>query len=154
MKIINVPILLVLLTGCVSGYKQFYVSTAPPQRVSELRIGAPPTVPAVERMRPTDSQVVLDAYIKRGYMMIGRSLFNTGQPESDDSAIQQAKEVGADLVVIFNPQYTGSVTSTVPITTPTTTTSYTSGSATAYGSGGPVTAYGNSTTTTYGSTTN
>jgi membrane-associated protease RseP (regulator of RpoE activity) len=57
-------------------------------------------------------------------------------------------------VVILNPRYTGSVTSSVPITTPTTSTSYSTGTATAYGAGGPVTAYGSGTITTYGTITN
>ena len=39
------------------------------------------------------------------------------------------------------------------MTTPTATTSYTNGAATAYGSGGPAMAFGNSTTTTYGTST-
>lgn len=86
--------------------------------------------------------------------MVGHSIFNSGRPETEEPAITQAREVGADLVLILNPRYTGSVTSAVPITTPTSTTSYSTGSATAYGTRGPVTAFGSGTTTTYGSTTN
>ena len=54
---------------------------------------------------------------------------------------------------MINPRYTGSVTTSIPITTPTSSTSYTSSNATAYGTGGSATAYGNSTTTTYGNKT-
>lgn len=62
--------------------------------------------------------------------------------------------MGADLVVVMSPKYVGSVTTSIPITTPTTQTAYTTGTATAYGSnGGSATAYGNATTTTYGSRT-
>lgn len=86
-------------------------------------------------------------------MVIGESSFNTGKRVSDDDALKQGQAVGADLVLVFLPQYTGSVTSSVPITTPTTNTSYTTANATAYGPGGPVSAYGNATTTTYGSNT-
>ena len=86
--------------------------------------------------------------------MIGSSFFSSGRSEAEDSAIQKAQEVGADLLLILNPKYTGSVTSSIPITTPTSTTSYSSGTATAYGPGGTVNAYGTGTTTTYGSTTN
>lgn len=148
--------LVLLLSGCVSGYKQFYQPTQglTPEIVASRRPAPPPPVPAVERAQPTDSQVILDSYGKRGFVMIGHSSFNSGQPESEQSAVEQGKEVGADLVLILNPRYTGSVTSSVPITTPTTTTSYSSGTATAYGSRGPVTAYGSGTTTTYGTTTN
>jgi hypothetical protein len=94
-----------------------------------------------------------DQYARLGFTAIGYSSFNSGRSESEKNAIAQGQKVGADLVVIVNPSYTGSVTSQLPITTPTTSTSYTTGSATAYGPGGPVTAYGNATTTTYGSKT-
>lgn len=156
MKLLKALPLLLLLVGCVSGYKQFYTSapSATLEAVAAQRASPPPATPTVERAQPTEPQVILDSYAKRGYVMIGRSLFNSGRPESENSAVQQAKVVGADLVLILNPQYTGSITSAVPITTPTTTTSYSSGSATAYGRGGPVTAYGSGTTTTYGTTTN
>ena len=113
----------------------------------------PPAVPILERFAPADPDTVLAAYAKRGYVMIGQSMFNSGTSESEASALKQGHAVGADLVLVLNPQYTGSITSSVPLTTPTTSTSYTSGSATAYGSGRPVTAYGNATTTTYGSKT-
>ena len=156
----SVPLLAIsvslLVAGCVSGYKQFYqpAQGATPEAIAALRVAPPPATPLVERSQPGDGQLILDAYAKRGYVMIGHSSFNSGRPESEESAVRQGQEVGADLVLILNPKYTGSVTSAIPITTPTTTTSYSSGSATAYGPGGPVTAYGTGTTTTYGSTTN
>jgi hypothetical protein len=143
------------LVGCASGYKQFYRASASPtqEELVSFRVAPPPAVPIVERAQPGNAQMILDAYAKRGYVMIGNSMFNTGRAESDAAAVGQAQAVGADLVLILNPKYTGSVTTSIPITTPTTSTSYSSGSATAYGAGGPVTAYGTGTTTTYGSTT-
>jgi hypothetical protein len=149
-------LLALMLAGCTSGYKQFYQQAqgATPEVVASRRASPPPAVPIVERSQPGDGQTILDAYGKRGYVMIGQSMFNSGRRESDDAAVRQAQDVGADLVLILNPRYTGSVTSSVPITTPTTSTSYSTGSATAYGAGGAVTAYGSGTTTTYGSTTN
>lgn len=145
-----------LITGCVSGYQQFYqpAQGKTPETIVARRAAPPPAIPLVERSQPDDGQLILDAYAKRGYAMVGHSTFNSGRPESEDSAVRQGQKVGADLVLILNPKYTGSVTSAIPITTPTTTTSYSSGSATAYGRDGPVTAYGAGTTTTYGSTTN
>lgn len=86
--------------------------------------------------------------------MIGYSSFNSGYNETITGAQEQGRRVGADLVVVLDPHYTGSRTASVPITTPTTQTYVTNGSATAYGSGGPVTAYGSSTTTAYGTQTN
>ena len=146
----------IFLTGCASGYRKFYRPTNgfDAARIAALRVAPAPAQPLIERARPGNSDQILDAYAKRGYIMIGNSMFNSGRPESEDSAIKQGKEVGADLVLVINPNYTGSVTSSVPITTPTTSTTYSNATATAYGRGGSVTAYGSGTSTTYGTTTN
>lgn len=146
-----------LLTACASGYSQFYqpVQGVTPELVAATRVAPPPSRPIVERAAPpgSDSTALMDAYAKRGYVLIGSSSFNTGRSESEDAAVQQGSKVGADLVLILNPRYTGSTTSAVPLTVPTTSTSYSSGTATAYGKGGTVTAYGSGTTTTYGTST-
>lgn len=143
------------LTACASGYKEFYrpMAGATPERIAATRAGPPPATPALERVATSDMQVVADQYTKRGYGLIGFSSFNSGEAPSDSAALTHGAEVKADLVVILNPRYTGSVTSAVPITVPTTTTSFSTGTATAYGPGGPVTAYGSGTTTTYGTST-
>lgn len=148
--------LLLLLVGCVSGYKQFYrpEPDATPEAVSAQRLNPPPAMPIIERAKHTDPQIISDSYGKRGYSVIGSSFFNSGESEPEGSAIQQAKDVKADLVLILNPRYTGSITTAVPIITPTTTTSRSSGTATAYGQDGSVTAYGSGTTITHGTTTN
>lgn len=145
----------VLLGACASGYKEFYKpnQNATPEVIATIRVAAPPTNPAIERSQPGDNRIILDAYAERGYFMIGHSMFNSGRTESEDAAVGQARVVGADLVLILNPKYTGTVTSSVPIATPTSSTSYSSGTATAYGPGGSATAYGSGTTTTYGTST-
>lgn len=144
-----------LLSSCSSGYKSFYTTVpgASPEMVASQRAQPAPATPRVERLAPGDPQAIATAYNQRGYQIIGYSSFNSGQNESEDAAIEQGKDVGADIVAIINPQYTGTVTSSIPITTPTTSTSRTSASATAYGPAGTATAYGNATTTTYGSST-
>lgn len=143
------------LTACASGFKEFYrpAQGMTQESIAALRAAPPTPTPRVERAQTGNPQAVTDAYAKRGYIVIGTSLFNSGRPESDESAVSQGQQVGADLVLILNPRYTGSITSSVPITTPTTTRSYSSGTATAYGPGGSATAYGTGQTTTYGSTT-
>lgn len=143
------------ISGCANNYKQFYTPApgATPEAISSNRASTVPQIPIVERSAFGNSEQIVAGYSKRGYLVIGESSFNSGQSVSEEGAIKQGQEVGADLVLVFLPQYTGSVTSSVPITTPTTNTSYSTGSATAYGPGGPVTAYGNATTTTYGSNT-
>lgn len=154
MKIIATTFLALVLAGCATenGYSEFYqpVPGATPEVIAQTRAAPPPETPlVVHAVKPPDPK----PFAEHGYVVIGYSSFNSGHNEPDSEAIAQAKKVGADLVVIVNPNYTGSVTSQIPFTIPTTTTSQTNGSATAYGSGGPVTAYGQSTTTTYGSRT-
>ena len=153
MKKTLIVLLAMSLAACASGFSQFYtpIPGATPEVIAKTRAAPPPAIPLVERSPVVPDQ---DLYARRGYGVIGYSSFSSGHNESEKSAIDQGVKVGADLVVIVNPSYAGSVTSQIPITTPTTSTSYSSGSATAYGSGGSVTAYGNSTTTTYGSKTN
>lgn len=153
--LVSIVVVSLALTACASGYSSFYTpaADATPEAIAARRFGPPPETPILERSAPGNSETILAAYAKRGYVMIGHSMFNSGKNESESSALKQGQKVGADLVLVLNPQYTGSVTSNIPLTTPTTTTSYTSGTATAYGAGGTVNAYGNSTTTTYGSKT-
>jgi membrane-associated protease RseP (regulator of RpoE activity) len=152
---VSLAVLALALFGCANGYSQFYrpATGATPEAIASTRSGPPPAVPLVERSQPVSGDIVLRAYEKRGYTMIGSSMFNAGGAVSESGAIAQAKTVGADLVLILDPRYTGSVTSSVPITVPTSTTSYSTGTATAFGPGGPVTAYGSGTTTTYGTST-
>lgn len=152
MKMLFILLLISALVGCASGYKKFYtpLRNPTPEAVASTRVNSPSTGPLVERSKGFPDN---DYFASRGYAVIGYSSFNSGSAEPESSAIEQARTVGADLVVIINPKYTNTVNSQIPITTPTSETSYSSGSATAYGSGGTATAYGSSTTTTYGTKT-
>jgi hypothetical protein len=142
------------LAGCASGYSQFYRDTsgATPEQIAATRANPAPQTPKLEH-GSGNAQAVVDAYVRHGYALIGYSSFNSGHRESDNSAESQGARVGADIVVVIDPHYTGSLTTSVPLTTPTTQTSYTTGTATAYGPGGTAMAYGNSTMTTYGTQT-
>lgn len=144
-----------MLAGCASGYKEFYrpMRDVTPESIAASRAAPPSGSPIVERVPRVDPKELLDSYMKRGYGLIGTSAFTSGQRVSDQAAIAQANEVGADLVAIIDPAYAGTVTTSVPISTPTSSTTYYSGTATAYGNGGPVTAYGSGAATTYGTTT-
>ncbi|MES2316386.1 MAG: PDZ domain-containing protein [Pseudomonadota bacterium] len=148
--------ILLVLVGCANGYKEFYVPAAgiTTAQIAATRAAPAPAVPAIFHGRSSDTSEIVNAYAQRGYRVIGHANFNSGRPTSDADAIQQAKEVGADIVLVLNPKHTGSVTTHMPFTTPTATTSYTTANATAYGAGAPVRAYGNATTTTYGTQTN
>jgi len=151
MKHILIALLVVSCTACVNNYARFYtpVPDTLPTVIASNRVAPPPATPLVEHTSNQD----LEPYNRRGYVPIGFSNFWSTNNESDQGAVDQGRKIGADLVVIVNPIHSGSVTTHVPVTSPTRSTSYTSGSATAYGLGGIATAYGNSTTTTYGSQT-
>jgi len=156
-KILGAASIALLLNACAtSGYVKFYKPApgATPEAVLALRLGPPPATPNVERLPSTqEMRSLFDAYAKRGFASIGESRFNSGFDESDESAIEQGKKLGADLVVLLNPRHTGSTTTSMPLTLPTTTTSLTTSTATVLGAGGPVTAYGTGTTTTFGQQT-
>lgn len=145
---------LVLLTGCSNGYQQFYrpnpgIDAA---TIAAHRAGPAPATPLVDHIGSFSPQVY-SAYGSNGYFPIGYSDFTSGRVPSASAAITQGKAVEADLVVVIDPKYLGSQSSVIPITTPNNSTSYTSGTATAYGSGGSATAYGSAVTTTYGTKT-
>jgi hypothetical protein len=153
-----VPILALIvfiLPGCEAGYSQFYrpANGVTPEKIAMYRAAPPPKTPTVDHAPAVGSDLV-DAYLRHGYALVGYSSFNSGHRQSESDAIGQAEKVQADIVVIVDPHYTGSRTTSVPITTPTTSTTYTNGTATAIGPGGTTTAYGNATSTTYGTQTN
>lgn len=139
------------LGGCASGFKSFYRPTAPAAQIANARAGAPAETPELQHASyPADAAI--EAAARHGYLVMGYSSFN-GAHGSDSAALAEAKRVGADLVLVFDPRYTGTRSGEVPITTPTSHTTYYNGTATAYGSGGSVTAYGSGSATTYGSHT-
>ncbi|MEZ6002391.1 PDZ domain-containing protein [Hyphomonas sp.] len=127
--------------ACSSGYSQFYTDYS--QGVDYI---APPThEPEIVNV-PGSPQEVIYAMFTNGYQLIGESSFN-GPSEDTSGAIAQAKKVGAEYIVL-NSEYTNTVSGSIPMTTSKTITSNTSGTATAYGTGGMATGYYNGTTTT------
>jgi hypothetical protein len=144
--------MLALVSGCAGNpYTKFY-TPAPEATLRVLpqrRVQAPPVNPELIRgINPTEDIPALQA---EGWVVIGQSSFNGPKLDSDD-ALEQARKVGADRVVMY-----GALASTehtvVPLTLPTTQTSFSNGTATAYGPAGTATAYGSAVTTTYGTET-
>lgn len=152
MKTIALIICILVLVGCASGYSQFYkpIPWATPSEVEKIRAAPPPEVPEVHYSPAIPD---IDTYLSYGFVPIGYASFNSGRNQSERGAISQGQSVNADLVVIVNPQYTGTQTSHMRVVTPTTSTSHTTSTATAYGTYGSATAHGQSTTTTYGTET-
>ncbi len=144
-----------IILGCVSGYQTFYIPTpgATPEAIKSSRLSPPPASPVVEKYAFVGNDLI-HSYARKGYSLIGYSQFSSGRQERDYNAVAQGVAVGADLVLISNPRFERTNTAVVPITSPTTSTSYSSDSANIYGPGGSATVSGSSTTTRYGSNTN
>jgi hypothetical protein len=136
------------LAGCVSPYQEFYE----PAREGAFVI--PTTEEPMEIPSSGDLKQDVRLMYQEGYGLIGSSGFNA--PLADRAgAIAQAKKIGANRFIV-EAKYRGTRSGVMPITTPTTSTSYTSGTVTS--SGGYYSGLGNSAsysgiTTTYGSET-
>jgi hypothetical protein len=92
-----------------------------------------------------------DAMWRKGFTAIGYSNFNSSNAKTKD-ALKLAKKLKAHHVIVATALVSSNSTS-IPITTPTSNTAYSSGTASAYGAGGSVTGSYSGTTTTYGSST-
>jgi membrane-associated protease RseP (regulator of RpoE activity) len=106
------------LSGCASGYQQFYkpATNITPEKIAAHRASPPPANPAVERTQGSADPSFMDRYLRRAMIPIGYAKFTSSLQENEQAAIKQGHDVGADLVVIFDPKYVGSTTSNVPIT--------------------------------------
>lgn len=142
-------LLALVIAGCANPYAKFY------QGMPDARV-SPNYVQSNEDLKifsTDDFKRDIKALIRKGYQPVGESAFNAGSDAVTETQLrEQAAKVGAHAVLVSS-KFTHSVSGAMPLTLPNTTTSYSSGSATAYGSGGSVTAYGSGTTTTYGSRT-
>lgn len=119
------------ISGCTSGYEQFY---------SDESAGGAGFVgsAATESLQVFSSSGDWDQDIMRmyenGYARIGSASFN-GSLEGKEGLQEQAIKVGADAVIVSS-KFTDSVTRSIPITTTQAVTTYHSGNANVYGSGG------------------
>lgn len=140
---------IVVLSGCANPYADFYQGTQDARL--HPRYDASQGAPTIQMVAdPTASAKVAE---RKGFQVIGISSFTGGDSGATErNLLEQATKVGAS-VVFYSVKYLGSQQTTVPITTPDVRTTYSSGTATAYGAGGPVTAYGTGTSTTYGTQT-
>jgi len=148
--------LVLSVSGCVNVYSDHY-QQANAVDVSQLmanRAAPPPEDPIIERIAPLATPEQRDAfmasYLRRGYGFLGESGFHATDGDIKESlAVDQARELKADLVAIFSPLYTGSTTETenrrVPIRE---TTTETVNDSKVKGSKGTVKASDKSTTTT------
>jgi len=136
-----------VLAGCAtSGYQQFYQSYGDVSQLKDVEFLPEGGEPEVWQVNVQDVNAAVKALRAKDYVPIGYSSFNGGY-EDISKAKAQAKRLKA-VAIIVGSQYTNTQTSTVPLSMPTTQTTYGSGTVSAGG------VYGNysGSSTTYGST--
>lgn len=142
------------VAGCVNPYvNNFrYLPGVTPELIAAKRALPPPVVPEV--VEGTDLKSDLASQEADGYLPTGYSDFSAAPGfVPRDGALKQGAAIGADRILVFS-RYQGNVNTVIPITTPTSQTTYYNGTATAYGSNGSsATAYGSGSATTYGTQT-
>lgn len=134
-------IVALFLQGCASGFKEYYT---PYSDASLFVVPLEPNrQPDVIEVSHADIRPLVDKYYEDGWIMLGESSF-WGPNGSSSQAQTQAKSIGAHKV-LYTYWLQGTSTGSIPITSPT----YSSTSGTV-SSGG---AYGSYTGTTYGTST-
>lgn len=143
------------LSGCANNnpYTDYYsaLNGTTPENIARFRSAPAPQIPQVDNVSPAQGQERLDMWARRGYLAIGIASFNSAQPIPEKFAVDQAKAVKADLVVIRSPEYTGSYASSTAVVKPTIST--TEGSALLMGANGRTNALVKGTGTTVSTTT-
>lgn len=140
---------LLLLAGCANPVAQFY------QGMTDVRSKAAydASVRGVQIYTTDDFERDRLRLARKGFFPIGQSTFNAAASSVSEAQVrEQAAAIGAHVVLVAS-RYSHTVTGAAPMTIPKNSTSFSSGTATAYGPGGTVQAYGTGTTTTYGSQT-
>jgi hypothetical protein len=142
--------LIIAQAGCQSPYQKFFQSAVaephpPLSKYPEHNLMAHQGDPEVRHQRLDREDI--RSMRAEGYVLLGQSSFNATS-QSSAGAKQQADRLGAKLVVVAQ-QKTGTRTAAMPVTTPTSSTSYHSGTI----SGSYGTSSYSGTSTTYGTQT-
>lgn len=138
------------LAGCANNWAKYYSGNENARTLPFYDARETGPIKIYRTVDPVKDRAELE---RQGYTQVGFSSFNAGSDSASEKQLRvQAEKIGAH-VVLTGSNYTGTVTGAMPLTLPTSTTSYTSGRATVYGAGGPVTVNGSGTTTTYGTET-
>ncbi|MBA1294223.1 PDZ domain-containing protein [Pseudomonas lurida] len=144
-----------ILSGCINNnpYTAHYnsVNGITAENIDKFRYGAPPETPLIDSVSPEQGQERLGMWERKSYLAIGSSSFSSAQTIPANLAVLQGKLVKADLVVIRNPEYSGSYTTSTAVVKPSTTT--TEGSAILVGPDGQKNALIKGNKTTYTTTT-
>lgn len=139
----NTPALILLpllLSGCVNGFTKFYQDRTANYPAALVQSRLQPYSGATQIFSSNDLQRDGADLTRRGYFLIGESAFQTGGHVSSGQMLEQAKRVGADIV-LYSSRFDHAEQAYIPVVNyqpGQTYTTYTSGTATAsvYGSNG------------------
>lgn len=94
--------------SAVNDYAAFYTaeSAETPDSLAAMRAAPPTRSPQVVQVARWDAGVA-SAYARQGYVLIGSSSFTSAHAEPEHDAIEQGVSVGADLVIVQNPEDEG-----------------------------------------------
>jgi hypothetical protein len=147
-------LLVFFVVGCANPYKQFYQPYPGFEDARKSRqYDSSASGLAVYTYTTDNFERDTAILVSKGYWPIGQSSFSAGAALITEANLRsQAQEIGAHAVLVSS-SYSHTAQGAVPINVPQTSTTYSSGTATAYGSGGYATAYGTGTATTYSSQT-
>lgn len=106
--------LLLILSGCASGYSKFYNQRTDGELAYNLETLKENQTPIIVKTNDLWSEV--ERYLSKNFSVIGQSHFN-GEMESDENIISQAKDVKATIVVQTSSFVTTQLVST-PLFTP------------------------------------
>jgi tetratricopeptide (TPR) repeat protein len=141
--------MMLILSACANPYAQFYKGNADVRSNTNYDS----TFDKLQIYSSSNFEHDTRNLLRQGYLQIGTSSFNASADSVNERQLTEyAKTIGAHAVLVSS-KFSHTVTGALPLTLPNNTTSYSTGTATAYGNGGSVTAYGSGTTTTYGTQT-
>jgi len=106
--------LLLILSGCASGYSKFYTQRIDEKNLGQLEILKDNQEPVIIKTNNLKNEI--DRYFTKNYLIIGVSHFNGGM-EPDENIISQAKDVKATLV-LQTSSFVTTQGSSMPLITP------------------------------------
>ena len=139
-------LLIVPATAHANDWEKFY-QAAPVGSVPVLPADQPPQIVDL----PSDPRELVDSMWRKGFTLLGASSFNSPNASTKD-ALRFGQKIHAAYVGM-KTQLTSSRTANIPMTTPTTSTTYSNGNVSATGTGGYANGTYSGTSTTYGSQT-
>ncbi len=123
-------LLAVLVAACATPYEEFYNDYSANWAGGLATSTKAPSIVAIAG----DQDEVIENMFTNGYAFIGQSYFNAASQDTS-GALTQAKKIGAEYVVVGS-QFTHTNQGAVPITSQRYVTTNTTGTASAYGTGG------------------